>query len=56
MEGNLMRVGLDDSLGNTVKLSQGMLQALRGDTDGDKLRMAVNMAHSKYGKDEFAAE
>lgn len=57
MEGHIMRIGIDERAGNGVRLSAGMLAALKGDTDGDHLRVANRIFDAtNFTKDVYNAE
>ena len=55
MEGYTARLGLDESAGDTIRVSAGLAELFRGDFDGDKFRMALKV-YEQYGEDEKLAE
>ena len=55
MEGYTTRLGLDESAGDTIRVSAGLAELFRGDFDGDKFRMALKV-YEQYGEDEKLAE
>lgn len=55
MEGYTARLGLDESAGETIRVSAGLAELFRGDFDGDKFRMALKV-YEQYGEDEKLAE
>lgn len=54
-EGYRARIGIDDQAGETIRVSGGFANMLRGDYDGDKFRVSM-IAPEKFGENEALAE
>lgn len=54
-EGYRARIGIDEQAGETIRVSGGFANMLRGDYDGDKPRISM-VVPEKFGENEAAAE